>query len=154
MENWVPLGEWHAISDHGNIYSFPRPRTRGGILKPNLDKDGYYKVGIRENGRRTWHRVHNLVCRAFHGEPGENEVTDHIDHNTTNNHVSNLRWLDALENSKRQGWNSGGCKLMEHEVLAIFHAKGSYRSLGREYGVHYVTVADIKKRRTWRHLTA
>ena len=114
------------------------------------DKDGYLKVGIREGGRRTWHRVHNLVCKAFHGPPADNEVTDHIDHDITNNHISNLRWMDMMENSRRQG---GKRKLDEMRVRAIRGSEGSYGSLGREYGVHPMTIRDVVKRRTWKHLS-
>jgi hypothetical protein len=124
------------------------------MLRFGKDKDGYLKVGIREEGRRMWCRVNNLVCRAFHGPPGDNEVSDHMDHNIENNHAWNLRWLDRVENSERQPRNGGNCKLTEEQAMAILRQRGSYGSLSREYGISRGAVADIKKRRTWRHLGA
>ena len=46
------------------------------------------------------HRVHQIVCTAFHGAPPyPNMVVDHIDTNRCNNRPENLRWLTRLENA-------------------------------------------------------
>lgn len=55
-------------------------------------------------GQKPRHRVHRLVCIAFHGNSVvDTLVVDHIDENKLNNNFSNLRWLSRSENSKPRG---------------------------------------------------
>jgi hypothetical protein len=45
------------------------------------------------------HKVHRLVCEAFHGEPNmDTPVCMHIDENSANNRAENLRWATQKEN--------------------------------------------------------
>ena len=43
--------------------------------------------------------VHKSFAQAFLPNPEEKEMVDHIDGNRTNNHITNLRWVTAEENS-------------------------------------------------------
>lgn len=56
------------------------------------DKDGYWIVGINY----TKYRVHRIVFKMFHGK--EPVTVDHIDGNTANNKIENLRAATYREN--------------------------------------------------------
>ena len=90
--------QWPRVSSHG------RYRDMSGIVKsPIARKDGYKEAGILGKS----HKLHRLVCRAFHGEapsPDHTEV-DHIDGNPGNNHKDNLRWVTRAENIQH-GYNT------------------------------------------------
>lgn len=71
-----------------------------GSIKDNKKKDknvyadhGYIFVEVD----KKLIPVHRLVMETFKPQ-GRNLTVDHIDHNTRNNHISNLRWLSKEEN--------------------------------------------------------
>jgi len=100
----------YLIYNDGRVYSKPRPRTKGGFLKQET-RMGYNYV-VLSNGKRKGLKVHRLV--ALHYLPkieGKNEV-DHIDRDTNNNHVSNLRWVNSAENNYNRG-------VQKHNKLGI-----------------------------------
>lgn len=67
-------------------------------------KHGYYKLGIRQNGVRREVQVATLMLQAFVGPCPEGCTVDHIDRDTTNNKLENLRWA----NKSQQHANMGG----------------------------------------------
>lgn len=74
------------------------------ILKPSRTNRGYWKVCL---GRKRQEYVHRLVASAFLGacpldDDGEPFNVDHLDFDTSNNSVVNLRWLAFDENRARQ----------------------------------------------------
>lgn len=69
------------------------------VLKPCDDGRGYLFVGLRNGGKRKKHKVHRLVCQAFHENPENKPCVNHIDENTTNNQASNLEWCTVKENN-------------------------------------------------------
>jgi hypothetical protein len=105
MTEWKDIPDFaYEISDYGDVRSKKFKR----ILTPNADKDGYKHIGLRKLGDRKkyWFRVHRLVATAFCHNPddGVKSEVDHIDRNVTNNHYTNLRWVDKKENnSNRKG---------------------------------------------------
>lgn len=58
-------------------------------------------VNVTENGKRKQKRyyVHRLVGKAFIPNPENKPQINHIDGNGENNHVSNLEWVTAKENT-------------------------------------------------------
>jgi hypothetical protein len=66
---------------------------------------GYYKIGIevKSIGYKTA-AVHQLVAAAFldYKFQGYKNVVDHIDSNTINNNVSNLRVVSHRENTSKE----------------------------------------------------
>ena len=55
-------------------------------------------VTIRKNGTQTKQLVHRLVAETFLDNPNNLPQVHHIDGNTTNNAVDNLRWVSVAEN--------------------------------------------------------
>lgn len=97
----------YEVSDHGRVRSVPRPRTKGGILSPaarTLAGNGqthapYYHVGLYMPGKkRKFFYIHRLVLMAFSRLPTDEEDADHVDGDTENNHLSNLRWMPMSKN--------------------------------------------------------
>ena len=74
--------------------------TRGAkkVRKQTL-KQGYFQVNCNNHKEK----VHNLVARAFHGVPEDEEVSvDHINGNTQDNRANQLQWATASEQNKNR----------------------------------------------------
>ena len=85
----------YIITSDGRVYSVRSQK----MLKPYKGKSNYYRVGLNRDGKTQHERIHRLVAKAFlPNEEGKPQV-DHIDGDTTNNNVSNLRWVTPQENS-------------------------------------------------------
>lgn len=94
-EEWRQVRDFPAyeVSSHGRV------RRNGTIRKPQVitssrDKSRcYLKVGLWDAGKRTMFFVHRLVAFAFLPAPlADQRDVCHIDHDSFNNHASNLRW--------------------------------------------------------------
>ncbi len=89
-------GERYLVRDNGAVCRKSRAGQRRRKLDdvwtfgaPN-DSTGYMHLGS--------HIVHRIVALAFHVQPSEQHVVDHIDTNRRNNRADNLRWVTRLEN--------------------------------------------------------
>ncbi len=88
----------YEVSTHGRV----RNATTARILKQHLRKEGYYRVSLSKDGQVKRFEIHRLVATEFIANSDEKNLVDHIDHDTTNNHVSNLRWATKSENAMNQ----------------------------------------------------
>lgn len=91
---------WYDIPGHPNhqasLRGDIRHKRKKNILKPHVDKDGYYRMSL---GRVNNVPVHRVVCMALYGMPSEeNMQVNHIDADRTNNHFMNLEWVTPSEN--------------------------------------------------------
>ena len=116
----------YEVSNTGKVR---RTRT-GRILIPGKDKLGYEKVNLSCNGKQKSHRVHRLVAIAFLDNPDNKPNIDHIDHNPSQNHVSNLRWATQQENT----WNMSKFKNSKGEFKGIHKHGDRWRAQIREDG--------------------
>jgi hypothetical protein len=103
MEYFKPVNGYeglYSISNYGRVYSHRRWKTKGKILKPNIDKDGYERyrlsnsIGIQKIGG------HKLVGLSFVSDYFDGAVVNHIDEDKTNNHYSNLEWVSVQQNTE------------------------------------------------------
>ena len=120
----------------GRKYKFPAK-----MIAKTKDRKGYLNVSLLlESGKRKSFKVHRLVANAFIKNPKNKPQVNHKDSDKTNNHVSNLEWVNQQEN-------------MEHSVMAgtkwtkpvrcvndglIFR---SMRSAARYYGVGHKEIS-------------
>lgn len=97
----------YQVSNFGGIRSVDRyiitkngikVHRRGKVLKTSTNKQGYKMFFIEAGGKRTCHRVHNVVYNTFVKEIPKGKEIDHIDRNPANNTLYNLRLVDRREN--------------------------------------------------------
>lgn len=89
--------ENYEISNLGNVKNSKTDR----ILKPNKNKRGYHNVDI--NGKKKL--IHQLVALAFLQNPNNWKHVDHINNDTLDNNINNLRWCSIQQNNRNQRIN-------------------------------------------------
>jgi hypothetical protein len=96
----VGFEERYQISDDGEVRNYKTLK----LLTLKHDRDGYQQIGLRKSGDRKkyWFSIHRLVALHFLDGYIEGLCVDHIDHNKTNNKVSNLRWITIDENNRNR----------------------------------------------------
>lgn len=110
-EVWLPAKGFEKlceVSNYGNIRSLPRVikqsarnnsvsthQYKGKMLKPVLNNNGYLVVGIKDKH----YSVHRIVAKTFLEQIPGKDYVNHKDGNKTNNHVDNLEWCTAKENT-------------------------------------------------------
>ena len=96
----------YSITDFGGVYS----HKQGRFLKPVVIQ-GYHIVVLHKNGVAVKKRVHRLVAEAFIENTNNLPIVDHINMDTSDNIVKNLRWCSrtqngANRNKPRGKWSS------------------------------------------------
>lgn len=114
-EIWMAIKNYpnYEVSSMGRVRSLYRRVPH--ILKPAVTNSlGHLKVGLYKDGKVKQLFVHRLVAEAFIPNPENKPTVDHIDRDTSNNCVENLRWANQIEqsfNRKESGKPSEGCKI-------------------------------------------
>jgi hypothetical protein len=85
----------YEISNTGIL----RNKKTRKILLPRLNKDGYVRINLYNDGVSKTCFIHRLVAIAFIENPMNQQIVDHIDRNKINNHTSNLRWCNISQNT-------------------------------------------------------
>ena len=147
----VPGFPGYYASTDGRILS---ERRRGVTeLHPIVHKpDGHLYVFLYRQGLRRGVKcyVHQVVLRAFVGEPPPGEQCRHLDGNPRNNVLFNLAWgtrVEDTDDKRRQGRlpsgeRSGTHRLTVNQVIEIRRLRGTatLREMGRRYGVSHTTL--------------
>lgn len=108
----------------------------------NLDRDGY--VRVRKDGKE--YRAHRLIWEMHKGQIPENMLIDHIDGDTLNNRIENLRLATRQQNNvnaitKNKLSNlPKGISFVNNKYRARLTYKGTTYSLGT-----YSTVEEAKQ---------
>ena len=82
--------EFYNISKEGFVYS----TNTGSCLKPMKSRKGYLQLELYKNTKRKNVKIHRLVAQTFIPNPQNYRYVKHIDGNKSNNHVSNLKWVN------------------------------------------------------------
>lgn len=99
MEQWKTISGYPAyeISNTGRIRRCVSTSNRSQVgFEPQqvVDKKGYLRVALFQNGKRRYLSVHRLVASAFLPNPEGLPTVNHKDGNKTHNDVSNLEWAN------------------------------------------------------------
>lgn len=156
----------YEISDFGNLRSF---RSRHGllenprILESHLDKGGYRVACLQKIKSHQLIYIHVLVLETFVCKRPKGMFCRHLDGDSLNNKLSNLKWGTPKENSEDQkkhgtqikGEACGMSKLKNKEVVIIKKAlkiglKGL--QLAQLFNVTPSTIYSIKQNKTWTHI--
>jgi len=174
-ERWRPVAGYegfYEVSDKGNVRSLDRVnargyRLRGREMKTPANSCGYPVVTLRKFPQKPKVAlVHPLVAAAFLSPPAHGQTqVNHRDGCKTNNRASNLEWCTALENTRHahltglassKGENHGQAILSESQVRDVFRRAWEgerQQSIADQFGVSKSNVGEIKRAKTWRHIT-
>jgi len=106
----------YLIYEDGRVYNKKYDR----FLKPHLwintknPNDKYYHVGLSKNRKQKLFKLHRLLFQHFKPQEWNSElVIDHINRNSLDNRLENLRCVSHSVNSQNQGirkTNTSGIK--------------------------------------------
>ena len=99
----------YEISNYGNVKTLDRTKLskngsrsklKSQLLKPILQKHGYYTVCLSNGEIVKIISIHRLVATHFIENPLNKPCVNHINSNRTDNAVCNLEWVSYKENTK------------------------------------------------------
>jgi len=152
----------YEVSNQGRVCSrFGKGRR---ILTPGPPSAEYPSVAVGISGARRRRSVHRLVAAAFIPNPESKPQVNHLDGCKWNNHVGNLEWATAGENSRhairtgltrpRRGEAAGTAVLTRKDVETIRNMAKTdgAQTIARRFNVSRGCVNDILRGRRWKHL--
>lgn len=106
------MEEWREIEGYEGLYqvsSYGNVRRNGVVLKPLLRPNGYQQVCLCNSGKKSFHKIHRLVAKAFPeicGEWFDGCEINHKDECRTNNMAVNLETCGGAYNRKYGDWEN------------------------------------------------
>lgn len=97
------------VTNNGDIFTTDKNKVRsngrkdnrkGKKLKPAIDKDGYLRITLTNNGKRKSYHVHRLVARAFLDNYDNKLQVNHINGIKNDNRIENLEMVTLQQNIK------------------------------------------------------
>ncbi len=173
IEEWkdvVGYEGYYQVSNVGRVrrIKWYRNTFPGKILKPCLKRKGnaYYKyVTLSRDNVVTTFAVHRMEAIVFLGLPIKNkDSVRHLDGNSLNNTITNLKWGTRSENSQdsirhgtfvdNAGSKHGMSKLKESLIPIIKQMSNSMtrRAIANHFGVSTSTIDGIINGKTWKHV--
>lgn len=136
-------------------------RTTGCWIWPFGQMGKGYGQLATDKGPRTAH----VMALILSGSPRPLAPRNHAIHSCDNPicvNPAHLRWGTNAENVAemvqkgrvKHGEQAGNARLTAKQVEAIWPDPRSNASIARDFGVSESTIRNIKKRRTWKHVTA
>jgi hypothetical protein len=84
----------YSVDEMGTIYS-----RKGRVLKGSTNSNGYRQIFTYRNCKNTGsYLVHRMVWETFKGPVPDGYVVDHINMDTSDNRLENLRLLTFQQN--------------------------------------------------------
>lgn len=172
---------YYSVSNKGRVKSLGRDifatnriiHTQDRIMELATNVGGYYYVTLSKEGSSKKCLVHRLVAFAFIENSNNFPHIDHIDTNTKNNCIENLRWVTpslnmqneitkehiskGLKGKENQSWNCSPIVQLQGDLLvAQFPSIAEAERAG--YGYSSIQKCLAKKQKThkgysWMYLT-
>ena len=133
--------------------------------------EGYPRLTISRNNKKSQHTVHRLVVETFIGAIPQGMQVDHINEVKTDNRLENLQILTPSANtlkSARIGELNGRATIDQATAQAIYDASISYRAnpgyrftgykknykqdLAQQFGTTEKIVSKILRGETWKNI--
>ena len=132
-EVWLPIKGFpnYEISSKGRVQNV----TTNKMLKPFTEQNGYRIITLNRDGRKKKAKIHRLVAMSFLNNGESRPMVDHIDHNPSNNDVSNLRWVTRSQNAMNARKNSNNTS----------GASGVSWNVKRDRWIAYIMVNGVRK---------
>lgn len=109
----IPGHSMYSITDDGRVWSHHRNRWIRNTVR-TYNGSGYHRVGLLISSspkKYKYYYVHQLVMLTYIGKCPIGMEIDHVDLDTGNNYISNLRYVTHIENVKsRRTWRGGSRK--------------------------------------------
>ena len=94
--------ERYLVNQHGIIHDRKRKKYFTGF-EATTRKKTYLRVHLtNSHGKQKIHQLHRLIATAFIPNPNNYPYIDHIDKNSLNNSLGNLRWCTPKQNSQNR----------------------------------------------------
>ena len=91
----------YSVSSEGRVRSnglLKGKNSKVRILKTELSKKGYLRVGLTKDGKQKKYLVHRLVAIAFLDNPKNLPDVNHKNECKTDNRLINLEWMSRRDN--------------------------------------------------------
>ena len=156
-----PGFDYIIVSDKGEVKRVREVSIKGWkagviILKPQLNKNGYYGIGWTIDRKHYERLIHRMVLETFVGPCPKGMETRHLDCNKLNNKLSNLCWgtqQENLEDNIRAGTDKPGAKLKPEDITKIrwmLKHTWSHKHIAEEFDVTPATISSIKLGKSWK----
>lgn len=160
----------YEITDGGQVRScerrVPSANRFGPMLKlcrakpkaTYLDRDGYVAVSLCKDGQQRSYRVSRLVLAAFDRSAAPGDEACHRNHDKADNSIGNLEWGSRQQNEdaktqagRRPATTVSGLTAQDaSEIRSLKAQRCSYRDIADKYGLHWTSIYNVVKGKTWR----
>lgn len=148
--------EWKIIVSYPNYEvsntGFIRNIKTGLILKPIVHKNAGHLYFFPKKGKRLY--IHRAVLQAFVGKCPHEQECRHLDGNSQNNNLDNLKWGTRKQNAqdvirhgrKHFGENAPFSTMSNSDAVKVRSMAKmglSSREIARKYSVSHTTIQKI-----------
>jgi hypothetical protein len=162
MMKSIPGFPHYLITKDGQIFSLHTSKLREMTVYRE-PTDGYWYVGLRENGTNRKMGIHALLLMTFIGPCPNRCQARHLDGNRSHNKLSNLKWGTAKENAKDRNKHERTIRGTKHyaarlsvkdvRTIRILSKRGVTRTrVAYLYQVAPTTVSKLVLGNSWRHV--
>jgi hypothetical protein len=126
----------YSVTEDGKVLNNKTNRE----LKPIINSNGYYAVGLCNKGKVAMTLIHRLVASAFLINSNNKKEVNHINGIKTNNRIENLEWATRSENMKHAFKN--GLKIITNKQIQESRKRLSKKVLNTQTGIFYKSAKE------------
>ena len=131
---------YYIVYENGDIISLKGSPKK---IKCRADKAGYLHTCLRIDKQYQYWLLHRLLATLFIPNPENKPWVDHINGDKTDNSISNLRWVTALENRNNPNTTNNCNRHFRAKNVEQVGDKRIYTYQGKKY--LYKSVYTLKE---------